>query len=192
MVGRYLHVVHTGVGFRVFDLDRILRVPGGADTIGYDAATGEYNAHGYAYVLPQVDTVAHVSECAPRFSFVALDRTTTPPSLLSGEYDATSIAGRLYRWPLDPGPGPGTGRLQVVGDRRVIADRAWFSGHSHVQGALSLDDQVWLSSSQPAARRACSTARRRAPRARASAGATPRRTSPLIRSSRRCGASARA
>jgi hypothetical protein len=134
-VGRYLYVVHTGVGFRVFDLDRILRVTG-----------SEHEAHGYAYVLPQVDTVAHASACAPRFSFVALDRSTTPPSLLSGEYDAGSIEGRLYRWPLDPR----TGRLQVVGAGRVIADEAWFSGHSHLQGALAHEGQVWLSSSKPA------------------------------------------
>ena len=145
-VGRYLYVVHTGVGFRVFDLDRILRVDASQDTIGRDAATGRYHAHGYAYVVPQVDTIAHASACAPRFSFVSVDRTTNPPSLLSGEYDAASIRGRLYRWPLDPA----TGRLQVVGAGRVIAYEAWLAAHSHVQGALSLGDTVWLSSSKPA------------------------------------------
>ena len=144
-VGRHLYVVHTGVGFRVFDLDRILRVSTGADTIGLDPATGEYHAHGYAYVLPQVGTIAHASACAPRFSFVSVDPTTSPPSLLSGEYDAASIHGRLYRWPLDPA----TGRLALVEGDRVIADQAWFSGHSHLQGGLALDGRVWLSSSQP-------------------------------------------
>lgn len=144
-VGHYLYVVHTGVGFRVFDLDHVMKVDTSVDAIGYDATTDAYHAHGYAYVLPQVDTVAQVSACAPRFSFVSVDRTSTPPSLLSGEYDATSITGRLYRWPLDAA----TGRLQVVGDGRVIADRAWWSGHSHLQGGLALDDTVWLSSSKP-------------------------------------------
>jgi hypothetical protein len=148
-VGRYLYVVHTGVGFRVFDLDRILRVsaaPGSGDAIGYDPATGDYHAHGYAYVLPQVETIAHASACAPRFSFVSLDRTSDTPSLVSGEYDATSIRGRLYRWPLDLA----TGRLGEVEGGRVIADRAWISGHSHLQGALARDGRVWLSSSKPA------------------------------------------
>ncbi|HET6613938.1 MAG TPA: hypothetical protein VFG83_18190 [Kofleriaceae bacterium] len=145
-VGHYLYVVHTGVGFRVFDLDGIYKVATGQDSMGYDPASGKYYAHNYAYILPQVDTVANVSSCSPRFSFVALDKTTTPASLITGEYDSASINGRLYRWPLDPD----NQRLQVVGDGRVIAGGAWFSGQSHLQGALAHDGQMWLSSSKPA------------------------------------------
>jgi 2-C-methyl-D-erythritol 4-phosphate cytidylyltransferase/2-C-methyl-D-erythritol 2,4-cyclodiphosphate synthase len=44
-----------------------------------------------------------------------------------------------------------TGNLSGdVGAGRVIAAEAWFSGHSHLQGALSDGGQVWLSSSKPA------------------------------------------
>lgn len=146
-VGRYLYVADTGVGFRVFDLERILKVSTGTDVMGYDGASGNYYAHNYAYILPQVETIADASSCSPRFSFVALDGTTSPPSLVSGEYDSGSITGRLYRWPLDPA----TDRLQLVGAGRVIAGGAWFSGHSHIQGALAHDGQMWLSSSKPAA-----------------------------------------
>jgi hypothetical protein len=144
--GRYLYVADTGTGFRVFDLDRILHVATGVDVLGYDAATGAYYAHNYAYAVPQLDTLADQASCAPRFSFVALDRSTTPPSLLSGEYDATSISGRLFRWPLDAA----TGRPRLVSGGRLIPDAAWYSGHSHLQGALSLGDTFWLSSSKPA------------------------------------------
>jgi len=79
------------------------------------------------------------------FSFVAVDRSTPTPTLISGEYDATSIGGRLYRWPLDA-----TGHLLETDAGRVIADGAWFAGESHVQGGLSRSDTFWLSSSFPA------------------------------------------
>jgi hypothetical protein len=146
-VGRYLYVADTFTGLRVFDLGRILRVATGVDAIGYDAATGAYHAHNYAYAVPQVDTLADDGACAPRFSFVALDRATSPPSLVSGEYSATTVTGRLFRWPLDGA----TGRPRLVAGGRLVPGGAWLSGHSHVQGALALGDTFWLSSSKPAA-----------------------------------------
>jgi hypothetical protein len=144
--GNLLYVPDTGNGFRVFDLTRILAVDTAEDRLGYDAAGGVYHAHGYRYVIPQVATYLETGACDARFSFAAIDRSTTPPSLVSGEYDAASIGGRLYRWPLDPA----TGRLVLTDRDRVIADGAWFSGQTHVQGGLSLDDTWWLSSSAPA------------------------------------------
>jgi hypothetical protein len=144
-IGDYLYVPVTSSGFRVFDLSRILRVAGTADRLGYDAATGEYDAHGYKYVIPQVGEYV-TDQCDPVFSYVALDRTTTPHSLVSGEYSATSVAGRIYRWPLDE-----TNRLQLTDQERVIADGAWFAGESHVQGGLARDATFFLSSSYPAA-----------------------------------------
>ncbi|HUS66030.1 MAG TPA: hypothetical protein VMZ28_15865 [Kofleriaceae bacterium] len=143
-VGDRLYVADTFHGFRVFDLSRILDVSSELDVIGYQ--DGVYHAHGYSYAVPQVGAYEDVSACVARFSFVALDRTTDPPSLLSGEYDATSVHGRLFRWPLAP-----SGRLQLFGDPpRVIASASWFSAQSHVQGALSQDDTFYLSSSKPA------------------------------------------
>jgi len=144
-VGDYLYVPVTGSGFRVFDLSRILRVAGTADRLGYDPATGEYDAHGYKYVIPQIGEYV-TDQCDPVFSYVALDRTTTPISLVSGEYSATAITGRIYRWPLDP-----NNRLQLTDQQRVIADASWFANESHVQGALSRDATFFLSSSYPAA-----------------------------------------
>jgi hypothetical protein len=149
-VGDLLYVVDTTRGLRVFDLSRMLRVETGIDTIGYDPGSDAYYAHGYAYVVPQTGAYDQSSSCSPRFSFVSLDRTTSPPSLLTGEYDADTVHGRLYRWPLEPG----SDRLRQVGTAgRVIPEAAWFSSHSHVQGALSHDDTFWLSSSKPAGAR---------------------------------------
>lgn len=143
-IGDRLYVPMTTTGFRVFDLARILRVDGLEDRIGRDAG-GAYHAHGYRYAIPQVATYTSTGACAPRFSFVALDRSSTPLSLITGEYDAASVAGRIYRWPL-----AADGSLQRTDRDRVIADGAWYMGESHVQGGIAQGDTFWLSSSQPA------------------------------------------
>lgn len=144
--GDHLYVPDTSRGLRVFDLGRILAVDTSADRLGHDPATGAYHAHGYRYVIPQVDTYAIDGACSPRFSYAAIDRGTTPPSLLTGEYDATSIGGRLYRWPLDPV----SGRLALTDRGRVIGSGAWYLGQTHVQGAAARGPFTWLSSSAPA------------------------------------------
>jgi hypothetical protein len=139
--GPYLYVADTGVGLRVFDTRRILRVATGKNLLGYDAADDTYYAYGYKYVVPQVGRYRRQA-CSPRFSFVALDRSSSPPSLLSGEYDSGSPAGRLFRWPLDPA----THRLASA---TSYASEAFYLGYSHVQGAVAHDGQVYLSSSEP-------------------------------------------
>ncbi len=146
-VGDYLYVPVTGSGFRVFDLSRIIRVDGTVDRLGYDMVNQRYDAHGYKYVIPQVGEYVDAGACDMRYSYVALDRTTTPPSLVSGEYDAATVTGRIFPWPLDPA----TGRLQHTDRDRVIGGGAWLAGESHVQGTLSHEGTFWMSSSQPAA-----------------------------------------
>lgn len=144
-LGDRLYIPVTGSGFRVFDLSRILELPSIDDRLGYDATAG-YAAYSYRYAIPQIGVYASSGACAPVFSFVAVDRSTATPTLVSGEYTATSVAGRLYRWPVDPA----TQRLVVTDAGRAIADGAWFAGDSHVQGAASRDGTFWLSSSAPA------------------------------------------
>jgi hypothetical protein len=140
-VGNRLYVPSTTGGFRVFDLSRILKLDGLADSLGPDAA-GTYNAYGYAYAIPELERFTANPTCAPVFSFVSLDRGTN--TLISGEYDADSIHGRLYRWPLDA-----QGALTREASR-VLPSAAYFLGESHIQGGLSHGDRVWLSSSRPA------------------------------------------
>lgn len=141
-VGDRLYVPVTTGGFRVFDLSRILTLDGLADSLGLDAS-GKYNAYGYAYAIPEIARYTADPTCAPRFSFVSLDRETN--TLVSGEYDADSIHGRLYRWPLDA-----QGHLVAEGGR-VLPSAAYMLGESHVQGGLAHGGLVWLSSSRPAA-----------------------------------------
>lgn len=141
--GDLLYVADTVHGFRVFDLSRVLRVATGAQTIGYDEAQSAYYAANYKYVIPQVGHYERLGDCTPRFSFVALDRSTTPPSLVSGEYSASSITGRLFTWPLTE-----TGHLTA---ELSFPSQAHFAMQSHLQGGVSKDGTFWLSSSEPPA-----------------------------------------
>lgn len=144
--GDYLYVADTGVGFRVFDMSRIVQVSTGVDAIGYDAGDQTFYAYSYKYVVPQVGRYRHVSECGPRYSFVALDRSTSPPSLISGEYSSSSPAHRVFRWPLDAA----TGRLPAG---TFYPSEALFMGYTHVQGAVAHDGVFYLSTSEPPAGR---------------------------------------
>jgi hypothetical protein len=141
--GDYLYVADTGAGFRVFDLAHVFTVATDADTMGYDAGAGVYRAHKYKYAIPQIGAYARGGSCKPVYSFVALDRASSPPSLVTGEYDDASIYGRAFRWPLDAG----TGRLPAG---TFTPSEAFFMGQTHVQGALSYAGHWLLSSSKPA------------------------------------------
>jgi hypothetical protein len=149
----YLYVADTSRGFRVFDLKHIFQVDTAKDQIGYDAPTQTYQAFSYKYVIPQIDLYKHASACNPLFSFVALDRSTSPPALVSGEYCngttacAGALDGRLFRWPLDAA----TGRLAQVGvGHTSYPEDAYYGGQSSVQGAVSQSGTFYLSSSAPA------------------------------------------
>jgi len=144
-VGNLLYVVDTLKGFRVFDLTHILRVRTDEDRIGCDA--GGCRAGLYQYALPQIGSYTTASPCAPRFSFVSLDRTSTPPALVSGEYCdellcETPLAGRVFRWPVSLA----TGRL---GTGRFWPSEADLIGQTQVQGAASHAGRWLFSSSAP-------------------------------------------
>jgi hypothetical protein len=149
-IGDLLYVADTSKGLRVFDMTRILQVDTSEDVIGCDGAVCKAGL--YKYVVPQIGLYARSSPCAelPRFSFVALDRSSDPIQLVSGEYCAdtacsAALAGRVFRWPLDPATG-----LLAGGERTWAAD-AFFMGERQVQGGVSNGDVFYLSSSEPAA-----------------------------------------
>lgn len=145
--GNYLYVVETGRGFRVFDMTRAMQVATDVDQIGCQA--GVCRAGLYKYVVPQVGGYTSTKACAPLFSYVALDRSTTPPSLLSGEYcggtacASQPLSGRAYRWPLDAT----TGR---IGAKTSWPSEAMLLGQTQVQGGASRKGVYYLSSSAPA------------------------------------------
>jgi hypothetical protein len=141
--GDYLYVADTGAGLRVFDLTHVFTVATDADTIGWDAGAKVFRAYKYKYAIPQIGAYQRKGSCKPVFSFVALDRGTVPPSLVTGEYDAATIYGRLFRWSLDAA----SGRL---GAGVFAPTEAYFMGQTNVQGALSIGGHFLLSSSAPA------------------------------------------
>jgi hypothetical protein len=142
--GNYLYVVDTTKGFRVFDLTRILKTEADSTKSAIGCTGGTCKAFDYRYVIPQVGAYTQQSSCAPRFSFVSLDRSTNPPSLLSGEWcDGIAcpvLGGRLYRWELDPA----TARIN-----RAFPKDAFLMGQSHVQGGAASGSVYYLSSSKP-------------------------------------------
>lgn len=150
--GTNLYIADTSRGVRVFDLTRILEVSTAAEcATRMGVSNGVACAYGYAYVLPQVATYAFPSglgdSCRPKFSFIALDRGTSPPSLLSGEYDndpALGLYGRLVRWPLEPG----TGRLVTGPTGVVTATGAWYAGSRNLQGAVSSGGRFYMNATR--------------------------------------------
>lgn len=145
--GRWLYVPQTGNGFRVFDLARMMQVATDVDTVGCTASV--CRAGLYKYVIPQVGAYVDQSSCGPIFSWVSLDRSSTPPALVSGEYCSTTacsgpLAGRTFRWPLDPT----TGLLR--GPTTTWPLDAFVMGQRQVQGGARRSGTTYLSSSAPA------------------------------------------
>ncbi len=144
--GDRLFVADTKQGLRVFDLSRILRVDPNGTGIGHRNA--RFEAAGYKYVVPQVGMYQTGTACSPRYSFVATDLSTSPPSLVTGEYCASSVcssalAGRVMRWPLHPSAG-------ALLRPRTFASEAFYMSEKQVQGAVSNGGTWYLSSSAPA------------------------------------------
>ncbi|MBL8917522.1 MAG: hypothetical protein JNJ54_01565 [Myxococcaceae bacterium] len=145
--GSYLYMAQTGSGFRVFDLTRVMQVATDLDVMGCTATT--CRAGLYKYVLPQVAAYTDLSSCNPLFSWVSLDRASSPPALVSGEYCSGTacsapLAGRVFHWPLDAA----TGRLRGATTWPTFAA---YMGHRQVQGGAFRAGVTWLSSSAPPA-----------------------------------------
>jgi len=157
--GDYLYVVDTTRGIRVFDMRYILdleKSPNGdtSDKQRVGWAAGAYRGFGYRYVMPQVDAWVNAAEpdadpgrhCpgvrAPKFSYMAIDRSEEPDRLITGEFcDDTGDVGRVARWPLDAA----TGRPAVAADGLVHASEAYRLAADQIQGAVSLGGTWYLS-----------------------------------------------
>ncbi|MDB4941567.1 MAG: hypothetical protein JWP97_1101 [Labilithrix sp.] len=147
-IGDLLYVPVTATGFRVFDMKHILATTTDVDEIGCSA--GVCRGGLYKYVIPQIGSYTDTSACAPIYSSVSLDRSTSPPTLLASEYcggtacGGKPLAGRAYRWPLDPA----TGRLS---SGIFWPSEAMLLGQQQVQGTASRAGVYYMSSSAPAA-----------------------------------------
>ncbi len=144
--GRYLYVVDTTGGLRVFDLDRIMRVTNTDDTSLIGISAGRFDAHGYGYIVPELMRYQLAADsCDLRFSFVGVDRSSSPPALITGEYKSDEITGRIVVWDIDSNTGLLTARSDTV---RPSA--AYVSGQTKMQGATRLDGNLYISSSSQA------------------------------------------
>ena len=140
--GRYLYVTDTVRGLRVFDTARLFKIANLEDRIGYSAQTKQYHGYGYTYVLPQVGAY-YLSDpsCWHRFSSVSLDRTSNPPSLITGEYYDEHIAAKVIRWPLD-----GEAMQGGADDPASVHPmEVFFHQEKIIQGAASSNGRWWLS-----------------------------------------------
>ncbi|MFC4585196.1 hypothetical protein [Sphaerisporangium corydalis] len=138
--GDLIYVVDTAHGMRVFDTRHIYEVKGDDDKIGLKG--GKYHAFGYRYVMPQVD--GWTAAGAARYSFAAIDRSTSPHLFVSGEYvdpaDEPGKTGRVARWALDPDDTlvSGAGGLAAAVDAFTLPA-------AKIQGALSYKGRWYLS-----------------------------------------------
>lgn len=143
--GDLVYVAATLGGLRVFDLRDLMRVP-----------TGEQAAvFGYRYVLPERSTYSArlpppasdlrrtgrssdrtVGNPTPmRYSFVSVDRTSTPHCLVAGEYTRGDVPARIVRLALDEV----TGQLSTQPDGRVTPSYVVTVPVLGLQGIASVD-----------------------------------------------------
>jgi len=136
--GGHLHVASTAKGFATCRTADLVRVP--------DGGTAPRPTFGYRWLLPV--TCAHRAHAEGgteplRYSFFSLDRSTTPPTMLVGEYGRGKASRRLARIDLDPATllpaldADGRARPRVVGEGlaqmqgAVVADGRWYATTSH-------------------------------------------------------------
>ncbi|KAL0468077.1 hypothetical protein QR685DRAFT_356738 [Neurospora intermedia] len=145
--GNTLWVLDTYNGIRVFDLTNIWQV-GPGDDVG-KVSSGGYSAAGYKYVIPQIRWYKWSSPFKFRHSYMALDRTTTPDSLIVGEYQtSTSDPIRLARYELDYT----TRRLKTDSSGVSKAVWAYCVNIERMQGAVSANGKFYLSRSNGASK----------------------------------------
>ncbi len=144
--GDHLHVAGTRRGLSIFRLDDVVRVPGDGepDRLGIDGDV--VHGFGYRYLLPVrfgYDAVTDTGLEQMRYSFLSLDRSSTPHELVAGEYGRGSMTTRLVRYEIDPGSAlltaddDGTARPLVLEERGV----------GHTQGAVVVRGRWYLTTS---------------------------------------------
>jgi hypothetical protein len=149
--GNLLYVADTSGGFRVFDLDHLWQVSTGRSSAVGRQADGSYHAFDYKYVLPQ--TAKFTDSTAGGYaqlqhSSVALDRTSSPDSVIVSEYrsPADVDAGaqvRTIRVPIDY-----TNRyLKPASDGVIKATEAYRTDLESVQGSTAINGEFFFSQS---------------------------------------------
>jgi hypothetical protein len=150
--GDHVHVAGTARGFSSFRLDDVLRVPAGDGSRIGVRANGGVDVFGYRYVLPVRFTYAgHATEGRTklRYSFASLDRSTTPPELVAGEYGRDGQTSRLVRYEIDPE----TSLLRADADGASHPSELLDGGVERMQGAAVVDGTWFVTTSRGRFRR---------------------------------------
>ncbi|WP_146618338.1 hypothetical protein [Lujinxingia litoralis] len=141
--GRYVYVVDTTRGIRVYDLGRMFRPSDTDDTGAIGIRGGRSDAHGYLFAVPRIGRYRLTSESCPvRFSWVGLDRQSDPPALVTGEYISDQVSGKAAVWPLDAESG-----LLETRQGSTVASQALVIGQTRAQGGVRVGGDVYVSSS---------------------------------------------
>jgi hypothetical protein len=148
--GHKLYLFSSGfAAIRVFDLRHFWAMTDTTSTTtGCDAQTGACSAAGMSYALPQIGYYRYADgkPCASRtgthpcFSGVSLDRSTTPDSLVTSEYNVRP-GGRIVRWPLSSR----TSRLLKSRDGLVRPKEGWTTSLQRVQGVAFAGNRAVVS-----------------------------------------------
>jgi hypothetical protein len=138
--GPYLHVAATARGLMTCTVDDIMRIPDDSGTPAYRLhVSGEQVAsYGYRYVLPvrfSYRAFADDGSDPLRYSFLSLDRSASPPSIVAGEYGRSGQTTRLARYHLEPG----TLMLSTDDDGLSRPIEVDDGGVSRMQGASIVD-----------------------------------------------------
>lgn len=141
--GNTLWVVDTGKGIRVFDLDHIWRVDSG-DGVGKKSGGG-YSAQGYKYVLPQLTWYEFTPDFNFQHSYISLDRTASPDSIMVGEFrrDSTVHPIRVVQYDLDYT----IRRLRTDDAKEAKGTFAYCANIVRVQGSVQVDGTIYMSRS---------------------------------------------
>lgn len=129
----------------VYDMNRVQRATVDAEAIG--RVTGGWSAHGERYVLPAVGSYRLTgADGAPRPAAISLDRSTTPDSLVAGEWtlDGGDRRARLWRYSFDTAPGR-TGLLATDVSGGTEAAEAYTTRTSELRGVLSYGAHWYVS-----------------------------------------------
>jgi hypothetical protein len=144
--GYYLYVADTSNGFRVFDMRHIWQVTTGNESLVGRQSNGTYQAFNDKYVVPQALRYTQSTEGGysnVRFSFASLDRSSTPDSVVVGEYGNPGTGTRLIRWGIDY-----TNRmLRTDPDGYARATEAYDVSVASMQGATAIGGKYYLSTS---------------------------------------------
>jgi len=148
--GPYLHVAGTARGLVTFRLDDILQVP----VSGHRSAlrllpSGAVDSFGYRYLLPvrfTYDAFADDGFERMRYSFLSIDRSTSPHHLVAGEYGRRAMSTRLVRYELDPS----TSLLRAHPDGYARPLELALGGVEGMQGATVVNGTYYLTTSSGA------------------------------------------